>query len=160
MNGFENGKARCVHFSSFFFPPLNMVSSTFKDTQKDQGRMFSKEITKKVLCASTAIKFPKQLRRRPGTHGQTERQTWQHCPFHCYPPTSSSRVGSAGPTIRTGKSSKKKPAKRFRPEVKRPACGCQQAKAKQQACFLFLFFRCPFNNKNKKPKKNFQLYQS
>ena len=31
----------------------------------------------------------------------------------------------------------KTPAKRYPPGVKGPACGCQQAKAKQQACYLF-----------------------
>ena len=96
-------------------------------------------------------------RRRPGTHGQTERQTWQHCPFHCYHPTSPSRVGSAGPTIRTGKSSKKSQQKDSDQRWKDRRADVSKQRPSNKPVFSF-FFQVPFQQQ--KNLKNFQLYQS
>ena len=112
--------------------------------------MFSKEITKKVLCASNAIKLPKQLRRKPGTHEQTERQTWQHCPLPRYHPTPPPQAEWAplAPLFAREKAIKKEPAKRFRTGMKRPACGCQDvSKQKLSHEPVFSFIRRPFKKK-------------
>ena len=156
MNGFANDKARSVHFFFVIFFTTKYGYLHLQRYLKRSGtNVFKRNNKKGVVCQQRHQVAKAAEKKTRDTRADRETDVAALPPPPLSPhPASPSRVGSAGPTIRTGKSYIKKAGKKIpnRDETTGVRMsGRQQAKAKLQA--RSLFYQAPFQ------KKNFQLYQ-